>query len=247
VGLYPELIPPTVPEVRRVIVAMARPKEEREFRLGWSVWRRAHQAVAKRSHAATRKVKCDSLRESARSRIARVANNDDKVPLSAGGYFSHRREVGMCKAANALAEAAHRTTETRSSSGTRCDGVGFGHRIFVAGSARRGVWAVADGIGTLAPMAQGRPLAADNGSAQALSVMRTTPSRDRSVTVGLGTSVNKGLARCSLRQVAQIPLNESQQPRASFNCVGETSTLCSLLAKRQKSDDNHCQQYRGPI
>src|SRR5215212_4532211 len=63
----------------------------------------------------------------------------------------------------------------------------------------------------------------------------------------LRASVNKGLARSSLRQVARVPLNESQQPTPSFNCVGETSTLCSLLAKRQKSDDNHCQQYRGPI
>jgi Putative transposase of IS4/5 family (DUF4096) len=27
---------------------------EREFRLGWSLWRRAHQAVAKRCHAAQR-------------------------------------------------------------------------------------------------------------------------------------------------------------------------------------------------
>jgi Putative transposase of IS4/5 family (DUF4096) len=62
-GLYPELIPPTVPEVRRMILAMARPKQEREFRLGWSLWRRAHQAVAKRSHAATRKAKRDSLQE----------------------------------------------------------------------------------------------------------------------------------------------------------------------------------------
>jgi hypothetical protein len=44
-----------------VIVAMAGPKGEREFRLGWSLWRRAHQAVAKRSHAATRKAKRDPL------------------------------------------------------------------------------------------------------------------------------------------------------------------------------------------
>jgi transposase len=42
---------------------MAGPKEEREFRLGWSLWRRAHQAVAKRSHAATRKAKRDPLQE----------------------------------------------------------------------------------------------------------------------------------------------------------------------------------------
>ena len=46
-----------------MIVAMAKPKQEREFRLGWSLWRRAHQAVAKRSHAATRKAKRDRLQE----------------------------------------------------------------------------------------------------------------------------------------------------------------------------------------
>jgi hypothetical protein len=43
-----------VPEVRRLILAMAGPKEEREFRLGWSLWRRAHQAIAKRCHTASR-------------------------------------------------------------------------------------------------------------------------------------------------------------------------------------------------
>jgi hypothetical protein len=33
---------------------MRGPEEEREFRLGWSLWRRAHQAVAKRCHTAKR-------------------------------------------------------------------------------------------------------------------------------------------------------------------------------------------------
>ena len=46
-----------------MILAMARPKQEREFRLGWSLWRRAHQAVAKRSHATTRKAKREPLQE----------------------------------------------------------------------------------------------------------------------------------------------------------------------------------------
>ena len=40
--------------MRRLILAMAGPEEEREFRLGWSLWRRAHQAVAKHCHAAKR-------------------------------------------------------------------------------------------------------------------------------------------------------------------------------------------------
>jgi hypothetical protein len=46
------LIPPTVPEVRRLICAMSAPEEQREFRLEWSIFRRAHQAVAKRCHEA---------------------------------------------------------------------------------------------------------------------------------------------------------------------------------------------------
>ena len=44
---------------------------------------------------------------------------------------------------------------------------------------------MANGVRTLQQMAGRRPLAADNGSAQALSMMRTTLGRDRSVTVGL--------------------------------------------------------------
>jgi transposase len=46
------LIPLTVPEVRRLVLAMAERQERRAFRMGWSVWRRAHQAVAARCHAA---------------------------------------------------------------------------------------------------------------------------------------------------------------------------------------------------
>ncbi len=38
-----------------MILALAGPEEEREFRLGWSLWRRAHQAVARRCHTAARR------------------------------------------------------------------------------------------------------------------------------------------------------------------------------------------------
>ena len=51
----PESIPLTVPEVRRLTLAMTEPEEEQSFRLGWSMWRRTHQAVAKRCHAAARR------------------------------------------------------------------------------------------------------------------------------------------------------------------------------------------------
>jgi transposase len=37
------------------VLAMTGPEEEREFRLGWSLWRRAHQAVAGRCHRARRR------------------------------------------------------------------------------------------------------------------------------------------------------------------------------------------------
>lgn len=40
--------------MRRLVLAMTEMEEQREFRLGWSVWRRAHQAVAKRCHATRR-------------------------------------------------------------------------------------------------------------------------------------------------------------------------------------------------
>jgi hypothetical protein len=48
------MIPPTVPEVRRLVLAMAEPEGRRRFLMGWSAWRRAHQAVAARCRAAKR-------------------------------------------------------------------------------------------------------------------------------------------------------------------------------------------------
>ena len=50
-------MPRTVPEVRRLVIAMGEAAEHRAFRLGWSRWRRAHQAVAARCHAARRAVR----------------------------------------------------------------------------------------------------------------------------------------------------------------------------------------------
>lgn len=40
-----------------MILAMTGPEEEREFRLGWSLFRRAHQALAKRCHKAIHQAK----------------------------------------------------------------------------------------------------------------------------------------------------------------------------------------------
>ncbi len=47
-----------MPEVRSIFLAMAEPDEKkRTFLLGWSAWRRAHQAVAKRCKKASRAAK----------------------------------------------------------------------------------------------------------------------------------------------------------------------------------------------
>jgi Putative transposase of IS4/5 family (DUF4096) len=46
------MIPLTVPETRRLVLALGAPDAHRAFRFGWSRWRRAHQAVAARCHAA---------------------------------------------------------------------------------------------------------------------------------------------------------------------------------------------------
>jgi len=43
-----------VPEARKLVLAMTAPKGQRRFLLGWSAWRRAHQAVAARCRAAKR-------------------------------------------------------------------------------------------------------------------------------------------------------------------------------------------------
>jgi Putative transposase of IS4/5 family (DUF4096) len=48
------LIPLTVPETRRLVLAMAGDETHHPFHLAWSRWRRAHQAVAARCHAARR-------------------------------------------------------------------------------------------------------------------------------------------------------------------------------------------------
>ena len=43
-----------MPEARRLLLALAEPPERFGFRLAWSAFRRRHQALAKRCHAARR-------------------------------------------------------------------------------------------------------------------------------------------------------------------------------------------------
>lgn len=53
-AVWPALVPLTVSEVRRLILAGAEDPARRAFRLRWSSWRRRHQAVAQRCHSARR-------------------------------------------------------------------------------------------------------------------------------------------------------------------------------------------------
>ena len=66
-----------MPEVRRLIRAMMGPEEHREFRLGWSLFRRAHQAVAKRSHKATRRAKHATYHDAAKGREPELAESSE--------------------------------------------------------------------------------------------------------------------------------------------------------------------------
>jgi hypothetical protein len=79
-----------VPEVRRVILAMTGPIEERAFRLGWSLWRRAHQAVAKRCHKTTHTVKHQSLSERL-PHLARPAPTATPLSTPIAAYLTNEK------------------------------------------------------------------------------------------------------------------------------------------------------------
>src|SRR5579859_7546282 len=53
-GARTGLIPLSVPEVRRLLLTLDEPPERVPSRLAWSTFRRKHQAVAQRCHAARR-------------------------------------------------------------------------------------------------------------------------------------------------------------------------------------------------
>ena len=95
------MIPPTVPEVRRVIRAMVGPEEQREFRLGWSLFRRAHQAVAKRSHKATHRAKhatdhyADEHDDGSRGGEPYPAESSESSETTAPTTLTHAPKAGL--------------------------------------------------------------------------------------------------------------------------------------------------------
>jgi hypothetical protein len=62
-----------VPEVRRLVLAMAAPERRKRFLLGWSVWRRTHQAVAARCRKASRAGKRAALGREGPPEVATIA------------------------------------------------------------------------------------------------------------------------------------------------------------------------------
>ena len=75
-----------MPEVRRLLLTRTEPPERRGFRLAWSVFRRRHQAIARRCHAARRarqqpdpqdtltiQVRADPIPDLTEARWARIA------------------------------------------------------------------------------------------------------------------------------------------------------------------------------
>ena len=76
-----------------MISAMRGPEEQRAFRLGWSLFRRAHQAVAKRCHKASHRNKKHTTYHDARRR-----GGPDPTNPSEGGLPTtpvHTKEAGL--------------------------------------------------------------------------------------------------------------------------------------------------------
>ena len=78
---------------------MTAPEEQREFRLGWSLWRRAHQAVAKRSHEAAHKARhATSYHDGRQGRNLQPTDSGE-------GNASTRTPFGANRAAGLLTDA----------------------------------------------------------------------------------------------------------------------------------------------
>jgi hypothetical protein len=91
-GSIHELIPPTIAEVRRLIRAMMGPEEKRKFRLGWSLFRRAHQAVAKRCHQAAHRAKHATYHYGRRERKPHLAEFSE---ATAATIPTHALKAGL--------------------------------------------------------------------------------------------------------------------------------------------------------
>lgn len=70
-----------MPEVRKLFLTTTGSEDERQFRLGWSLFRRAHQAVAKRCHKATHAANPASRPTGAPSGLGTAPGPTEPAPL----------------------------------------------------------------------------------------------------------------------------------------------------------------------
>ena len=67
-----------MPEARKLVLAMAEPEGRRRFLLGWSTWRRAHQAVAARCRTAKRAAR-RALKRAGPPEVAAIALEEARL------------------------------------------------------------------------------------------------------------------------------------------------------------------------
>ena len=79
-----------MPEVRRLVRAMMGPEEKREFRLGWSLFRRAHQAVAKRCHEAAHRAKYATDHDGRRRRNPELGESSEATAPTIPVYHANK-------------------------------------------------------------------------------------------------------------------------------------------------------------
>ena len=126
--LEAELIPLAVPEVRRLVLELAGPTQERNFRLGCSLWRRTHQAMTARCRAAKHTLKREgSSEEHAGPKVTTFASEEIK-PTDA--EWEHLRP-----AATATKRSSRQEPTERPSRSARRHPLDCPKWLFVAGDA----------------------------------------------------------------------------------------------------------------
>ena len=82
------LLPLTVPEVRRLLLALAVPPDQFPFHLQWSHWRRHHQAVAKHCHAVRRARRGAAMPQSVVLRVQPGGAGRTTRPIGSAGELT---------------------------------------------------------------------------------------------------------------------------------------------------------------
>lgn len=73
-----------------MVTAMSAPEEHRDFKFGWSLWRRAHQAIARRCHKSSHRAK-----HASRLEAHREPDSDPTEAAPAAPTASAYKEAGL--------------------------------------------------------------------------------------------------------------------------------------------------------